>query len=114
VESPYREVTKEDWKKVLAYLSLTMLMIVGSAFALASELWPAGITVWLLVPVVGGGLFLLVRWHARVTAYRCGNCGNEFEISTLADFLSPHLPQKKFLKCPGCGHRSWATVLMKR
>jgi DNA-directed RNA polymerase subunit RPC12/RpoP len=113
VESPYREVTKEDWKKGSFYLGLTVLVIVAGAFALASESWPLELIVWLLVPV-GGALYLLIRWHASVTAYRCEKCGNEFEISTLTDFVSPHMPEKKFLKCPGCGRRSWTTVLMKR
>lgn len=57
---------------------------------------------------------IIVRWHAGVTAYRCTQCGHEFEITTMTNFLSPHLPERKYLKCPACGKRDWMTVLMKQ
>jgi DNA-directed RNA polymerase subunit RPC12/RpoP len=109
---PYREVTKRDWWRVGWYILLTVVVIVVTATILIPMAWPVGFIVW-LATFASGGLFLLVRWHANNTAYRCPACGWEFEISVFIDFASPHMPNKKYLKCPQCGKRNWATVLMK-
>jgi DNA-directed RNA polymerase subunit RPC12/RpoP len=108
----HRRVTKRDWWKVGGYILLAAAIIVVTARILIPVAWPIGFAVWLAV-FVSGGLFLLVRWHAKSTAYRCPACGSEFEISVLTDFASLQLPGRKYLKCPQCGKRSWATVLMR-
>ncbi|MCJ7617108.1 MAG: hypothetical protein MUO43_11295 [Desulfobacterales bacterium] len=110
---PYRDVTKRDWWKVAAYILLTIAIIVVTAVILIPMAWPVGLVAWLAI-IVSGSLFLLVRWHAGSTAYRCPACEHEFEISVFTDFVSPQVPDKKYLKCPQCGKRNWATVLMKQ
>ena len=109
----YRNVTRKDWTRTLLYVCVAALFVSGSGFALASRFWPLGLILWALV-FAGGSLFLLVRWHAKTTAYRCPECSNEFEISTVTDFVSPHLPNRTFLKCPKCGRRRWATILVRQ
>ena len=52
-------------------------------------------------------VFLLVRWNAGATAYVCANCGQEFTLTPLQDFLGPHTPGTKYARCPHCGQRSW-------
>jgi DNA-directed RNA polymerase subunit RPC12/RpoP len=110
---PYREVTKRDWWKVGGYILLTFVLIVVSATILIRMNWPVGFVVWISV-FVSGSLFLLVRWHANSTAYRCPECGYEFEISAFTDFASLQIPNKKYLKCSQCEKRNWMTVLMKK
>lgn len=76
--------------------------------------WPTGFVVWVFI--VSVGLYLMVRWHARSTGYRCRNCGNEFEISTFTDLVSPHGTGDggwTYLKCPRCEKRTRAKVLRK-
>jgi DNA-directed RNA polymerase subunit RPC12/RpoP len=108
----YREPTPPDWWRAGAYILAAITTITGSAVILSPIAWPLGFLLWLVaVPVAT--LFTLVRWHARSTAYRCPVCGNEFEISTLTDFVSPHSFGKQYLKCPRCGNRSWMQVLIK-
>ena len=109
---PYREVTKSDWWRVGAYTLLAVAIIAITALILIPVAWPVGLVVWLAL-FVSGDLFLLVRWHANSTAYRCPACEHEFELSVFTDLVSPHVPDKKYLKCPQCGKRNWATVLMK-
>jgi hypothetical protein len=109
---PYREVTKSDWWKVGGYVLLTVAVIAVAAVILIPAAWPVGFIAWLAIFVVGG-MFLLVRWHADNTAYRCPVCGHAFEISVFTDFTSPQVPNRKLLKCPQCGRRDWAAVLMK-
>jgi DNA-directed RNA polymerase subunit RPC12/RpoP len=108
----YRKVTGRDWWRVGGYLLLAGVVVIASAVILVPLAWPIGLVVWLSV-FATGSLFLLVRWHARHTAYRCPACGHEFEISLLTDLASLQIPDKKYLKCPRCGRRKWATVLMK-
>jgi len=43
---------------------------------------------------------------AKNTAYRCRNCGHEFEISLRTDLIRPHGIGNggwKYLECPQCG-----------
>jgi DNA-directed RNA polymerase subunit RPC12/RpoP len=108
----YREPTPRDWGRTGAYILAAITTITGSAVILSPIVWPFGFIIWLVTAPVGT-LFLLVRWHARSTAYRCPVCGNEFEISTLTDLASPHAFGKKYLKCPRCGNRRWMQVLIK-
>ena len=78
----YRKPTRSDWAKTVIYLVLYIGAISAGAFLLLPRgSW--GAEGWALLVVVG--LVLLVRWHSRMTAYRCANCGNEFEISFLTD-----------------------------
>jgi hypothetical protein len=109
----YREVTKADQMKAVVYLVLMVLFNVLTAIVLFSTAWPLGFIFWLLLCFCSS-LFLLVRWHANTTAYRCPACDWEYEISVFTDFISPHFPNKKYLKCPHCRKIGWAEILMKR
>jgi len=87
------------------------LTLTGSAVRLRSAMW---IVVLFVVVVIG--LPLLVLWHARTFGYRCRSCGNEFEISVLVDFISPHGlgfgGSWKLLRCPKC--RRWTRAFVVR
>jgi DNA-directed RNA polymerase subunit RPC12/RpoP len=109
---PYREVTKSDWWKGSRHILLVIVVIILSAPLLIPMAWPVGIVLWFLLPVCGS-VFLLLRWHAGNTAYRCEVCGSEFEISAITDLVSPNLLDRKLLRCPQCGKRSRAKVLVK-
>jgi DNA-directed RNA polymerase subunit RPC12/RpoP len=109
---PYRQPTSRDRWKTGLYILLTITVIIVTGLLLIQMFETIGLVVWLAVFVMGI-MLLLVRWHAKNTAYRCRVCGHEFEISTGTDLISPHLPEKKYLRCPQCGKRSWKTVLVK-
>ncbi len=111
--STQSEFTRRYWTKMTLYILGTIAIIGISGVFIALSAWPIGFIVWLLL-IVCSILFVIVRWHARVTAYRCSECRNEFEITAFKDFISPHVPDKKYLMCPKCGKRSWAMILAKR
>jgi DNA-directed RNA polymerase subunit RPC12/RpoP len=99
----YRDIQKRDWIATFSRLGLFVAVLVAGAIWLAPEFY-------ILFLVLGAAsLLLLVLWHNRTFAYRCSNCGDEFEISALRNFLSPHGPDAeggwKYLKCPAC--RAW-------
>jgi DNA-directed RNA polymerase subunit RPC12/RpoP len=110
--SPYRDVSKADWNKLGLRMVAAGAAIVAGALCLIPLAMPFGFLAWLFL-FVGGSLFLFVRWHANAVAYRCPRCGHEFEISAWRDFISPHMPSVKYLKCPSCATRGWAAVRMK-
>lgn len=110
--STYRKPKKSDKTKFLSVIGIYVAAISITAFLLLVTYW----YVWLAL--VAGGLFLIVSWHKKSTAYRCPKCGNEFEISFLTDFFSPHGVTKEgggwlHLKCPRCHNRSKMKVLVK-
>jgi len=97
--------TKRYWAKTISLMSLFLAALIAGAIFLIPFYWPFGFIVWLVL-LVGGGLYLLVRWHAKNTAYICPKCNHTFAISTLTDFLSPNMIDKKLLRCPECGESS--------
>jgi DNA-directed RNA polymerase subunit RPC12/RpoP len=80
------------------------IVLIFGGIIIASFFWPYGFAIWLLLVAIG--LIFLVRRHARDNIYECPKCHHQFAISSVTDFLSPHHPNRKFLKCPNCGVRS--------
>lgn len=58
-------------------------------------------------------LFFIVKRHSENYVYKCPKCESIFSISIMTDFLSPHYPDKKRLKCPKCGNVGWFDELKK-
>lgn len=109
----YRKPKSSDWTKSLLYIGIYVTTISVTAFILLVAYW----YVWLAI--VAGGLFMLVLWHKKSTAYRCPKCGNAFEISFLADFFSPHGVSRDgggwtYLRCPRCQGRAKMQILIKQ
>ena len=110
--STYRKPKRSDWTKSLLFISIYVSVISISAFFLLVTYW------YLWITLVVAGLLLLVLWHKKSTAYHCPKCGNEFEISFLTDFFSPHGVTKDgvgwlYLKCPRCQNRTKMEILVK-
>jgi hypothetical protein len=110
--STYRKPKRSDWAKSLLFIGIYVAAISITAFLLLTTYW----YVWFAI--VSGGLFILTLWHKKSTAYHCPRCGNEFEISFLTDFFSPHGVTKEgggwtYLKCPRCQNKSKMEILLK-
>ncbi|HDS44520.1 MAG TPA: zinc ribbon domain-containing protein [Methanomicrobia archaeon] len=110
-QDEYRGTTKEDWMRTMVSVTLFAAITIIGAILLVPSYW----YIWLVLVAVS--LLLLLRWHAHTFAYRCANCGHEFELSAFADLISPHGPGNgggwKYLRCPNCHKRSRATVIRK-
>ncbi len=110
----YRETTGRDWLNTGTRLLVFVAVVVVGAYLLLPAYW----YVWAVLVAVG--LLLLVTWHARTFAYHCPNCGGEFEVSALVDFVSPQGVSRdsegrvigwKLLRCPSCHRFVRATVV---
>lgn len=109
----YREPTLGDQARTGLYLIVYVAVLTVGAFILMPK-GASGSAAWAVIVVIGA--FLLIRWHARNTAYRCRDCHHEFEISVVTDAVSPHGTGGggwKYLKCPQCGKRTRARVLRR-
>jgi len=108
-KNQYQDPTRKDWLLGVALLLIYLIIITLGAFLLIPEYlyW------WLLLMVVS--TILLVIKQNRNYAYRCRECGHEFEISFLASLISPHGFDKGgswlWVKCPNCENRAKATVI---
>jgi DNA-directed RNA polymerase subunit RPC12/RpoP len=107
---------KNQQRKTILYVAVFIAVATIGAALFLSTRSVAGWVLWVVLVV--GSLLLLVSWHARTFAYRCRNCGHEFEISPWVDLISPHGLGKeggwKYLRCPRCGQRTRATVIPRR
>lgn len=110
VKIRYREPNKTDWAKSIIYLVLYVAAITIGPFVLLER---GVIGPFFLAVIVLGGLLLLVWQHSRTVGYRCANCSHEFQVSLLTDLVSPHGMNWYYLKCPQCGRRTRARVLIK-
>jgi len=110
--SVYRKPKGIDYARSGAILVAFVIALTGSCLVLILTLGTIGFLIWLLllVPVLLGGIVL---WHARSTAYRCPECGNEFTIPTWKDLITPHSLNKYRLRCPRCKKNSWMLVLVR-
>ena len=109
----YRKPDRADRVRTAVYVAVYTAAIGVGAFLLMPG-GSAGAFAWSVIVV--GGAFLLIRWHARNTAYRCRNCGHEFEISILTDAMSLHGSGGggwQYLRCPRCGKRTRTEILRK-
>ncbi len=98
-----------EGKKVLW---IALFVISSATFLILALLffWPWGFYLWMFIFNILG-LYLLVRWNARNTAYICPKCGHRFMISTWRDFISPHVWNKKLLRCPACQEKNWCRAV---
>jgi len=105
----YRDPEKKDWINGLLSIVLYLVVISATAFLLLMDYW----YLWLII--VFGGLVIIVNWHTQSYAYRCRNCGGEFEISFLINLIAPHGIDAQggwsWIKCPTCKRRHRATVI---
>lgn len=73
-----------------------------------------------IAPVIAIGVAFAAQFifQQRLTSrydYQCCNCGHAFSLTPLAASVAPHrFGGGKFVKCPRCGVRSWASPVPKQ
>jgi disulfide bond formation protein DsbB len=111
----YEEVTRCDWERTALYLAGGMLLIMTAAIFLFTFNRIIGAIIWFAL--IGVVLTILVSWHTKMYAYKCKQCGEQFEISPVTNFVSPQGFGKngawKYLKCPRCNKHERAEVFKK-
>jgi hypothetical protein len=101
--------TKKLWLKMTIYIILYLAIMIASAIFIIPTSMPRGLIIWIFI--ISIGTYLIIRWHAKNTAFICPKCNHKFTITTAKDFLSPHFFDKKLLRCPDCGESSWCKAI---
>jgi len=111
----YSEVSSKDKTKTWIYVLFFSLIATFTPLLIFvfPSFWLIGIIISVNAVIIGG-LVLLVRWHAKNSAYECPECATQFELTAWQDFISPNLIDKKYVKCPTCNKRVSAKELTKK
>lgn len=103
----YRNLTPRDRMVGYSVLGAGCVVLVVAAVLVGNE--RPLMFLGAVVVVLG----CLVIWHSSRFGYRCPNCGNEFSVAPVEDFLALHTAETKFLTCPGCKRKDWAKVIAR-
>ncbi|MDI6739130.1 MAG: hypothetical protein QME74_02075 [Candidatus Edwardsbacteria bacterium] len=107
----FRPITPQDRTRnivILAvFLGLVFLMLV--AVVVFQKTYLAMILIaFCLVSSIA-----LSKWAVDTYGYKCPSCKHQFEITLRMALLTPHIGDKKLLRCPACGKRDWANAVIK-
>lgn len=93
---------KTDYRALVAIWIYAGTLFVGAHFLqhLTYGVWVFGGSALL-------GLIVLVLWYSHKAVYRCSSCGKDFQISPAVHLRSKERTNRKYLKCPHCGHTDW-------
>ena len=106
-----RRADKNIWRvneitAAYALIYLGFLSLMAALFVSTS--WPVRLLIWLMLVTMVGIALTIVKLHADTALYRCPGCGNPVKITSVTDLLSPHILDRKLLKCSSCDRRVWA------
>ncbi len=88
-------------------IQIVILVVITVFLFILPPLWNWRGLPYLIIAALLIATFVMVRWHSRHTGYRCQTCSGSFMVSAWTDFLSPHLSDRKLLRCPYCHSSGW-------
>jgi len=94
--------------KTAAGISFLLIVIIPLGIIFIPKFGTVGVIVWLSMVVAL--IFIIVKHHSKSTSCKCPACGVTFRLPIMVDFLSPHTPDKKKLRCPVCGKKNWCEI----
>ncbi len=97
-------------------IAIMVFVVVAGATAssfLASENWIRAVILGISLLIA----FLIAPfcWRIETKAgyYQCGKCGHKYVPDYKSSIFSPHMNLTKYMKCPGCGKKSWQKKVLK-
>ncbi|MCU0607965.1 MAG: hypothetical protein MUF78_11245 [Candidatus Edwardsbacteria bacterium] len=90
-----------------AFLALVLVQVVATIVFQRMDLALILLAFCLLSAVA------LTKWAVDTYGYKCPSCRHQFEISMRTALLTPHIGDRKLLRCPSCGKRDWAQAVIK-
>ena len=107
-----REVYRKRVRALLPLGLLGLLLGIGSVlfaglFTMADELRYVFIGLGLALLLIA--IPLLCLYDVELGRFRCPRCHEKFRPSIRAYVLGPHAFLRRYLRCPHCGKRGWAT-----
>jgi DNA-directed RNA polymerase subunit RPC12/RpoP len=107
----FRPITPQDnarsLRTIAAFLGIILVILV------LIVLLPAPPLIWVLPAFCLGAVYYLAKRSTETTGYECPSCRHQFEIDLRTNLTSPHIWDKKYLRCPSCGAMVWSQAVIK-
>jgi hypothetical protein len=105
----FRPVTPRDTERNIFILAVFIGLLATLLIAtIVFTLWPGYVLLFCVA-----GVLALTKWSTNAYGYECPACKHQFEIRMFQTFGTPHVWNKKLLRCPSCGKRDWANAVVK-
>lgn len=108
---------KTLWTAMWVILTVSFIGFLAVVFATRFLISSA---TWQLITVLGACLvflppcFYALKLEVSIGAYKCGCCGHEIKPTYLQVLCAMHVGTTRYLKCLGCGKRSWCKKVIKK
>jgi DNA-directed RNA polymerase subunit RPC12/RpoP len=114
----YRPKTPKDNHKNILVILLPVFLLLAFCVIAFLALRPTGPTWFFIIPSIclaTGAIIVigLTKWQIDTFGYECPSCQRHFEIGLGTALSTPHIWDKKLLRCPSCGKRVWAREVVK-
>ena len=107
----YRPITPQDTATNVMILAVFLALILSLLIAIAVFHQSFLVLILLLFCVVS--VLVLTKWNIATHGFECPSCKHQFDINMRTAPLTPHVWNKKLLRCPACGKRDWAMEVVK-
>lgn len=107
----FRPVTTKDVQRDIIVLAIFIFL--AAALLVATVMFKS---IWLALLLIAFCLMstlALAKRHNDTYGYECPFCKCRFEISLGTALSTPHIWNKKLLRCPSCGKRGWTQEVVK-
>ena len=94
---------------ILASLALTLI----SALFI-TRIWLKSVVIGIALTVVFADISVILLVAVSNEIYKCKKCGEKFVPTLTAYLLAPHTFEKRYLKCPHCGKKSWNNSYLRK
>ncbi|HTY07857.1 MAG TPA: hypothetical protein VMF29_01705 [Candidatus Edwardsbacteria bacterium] len=105
----FRPVTPQDSERSILVLAVFIGLLAALLVAtILFTLWPGYALLF-----CAAGVLALTLWNVAAYGYQCPSCQHQFQIGLFTAIGTPHVWNKKLLRCPACGKRDWASAIVK-
>jgi len=113
LEAKNRTIRTSMWAIMIVSITALLAGVLSAALVIPEGVWQLvailGICVVFLVPC-----FYALKLEVSVGAYKCKNCGREIVPTYTQALNAMHMGTTRYLKCPGCGKRTWCKKVWKK
>ncbi len=103
--TPRKKIIITTISCILVILSSLALVLISAIFI--TQIWLKFVVIGIALIVVFADISVILLVAVSTEIYKCEKCGEKFIPTLTAYLLAPHTFQKRYLKCPHCGKKSW-------